>query len=93
MGRLTLKSKHRLLCGDSTNADDVARLMDGERADVLFTDPPYGMKLDTDYASISDQFDTKGKIYKNVAGDDSAFNPEPMLERFEAKQNFIWGAD
>lgn len=32
---------HRLACGDSTNADDVARVMRGERADAVVTDPPY----------------------------------------------------
>ena len=44
-GDLILLGDHRILCGDSTNVDDVARLMDGERADVLFTDPPYGISF------------------------------------------------
>lgn len=43
MGRLVLKSKHRLLCGDSTNRDHVERLMGGEMASFCFTDPPYGV--------------------------------------------------
>lgn len=33
---------HRLMCGDSTSIDDVNKLMDGEKADMVFTDPPYG---------------------------------------------------
>jgi len=36
---------HRLMCGDSTKREDVERLMDGQKADMVFTDPPYGISV------------------------------------------------
>lgn len=42
-GDLWLLGEHRLLCGDSTSAEDVGRLMDGGKADMLLSDPPYGV--------------------------------------------------
>lgn len=41
-GDVWLCGKHRVMCGDSTKAEDVARLMGGEKAQMVFTDPPYG---------------------------------------------------
>lgn len=45
-GDLYKLGNHRLLCGDSTNAQHVERLMSGEKADMVFTDPPYGIEYD-----------------------------------------------
>ena len=42
-GQIWQLGDHRLMCGDSTSAEDVARLMNGEKADMVFTDPPYGV--------------------------------------------------
>ena len=42
-GDVWLLGKHRLMCGDSTSLTDVERLMAGEKADMVFTDPPYGV--------------------------------------------------
>ena len=46
MGDIWNLGRHRLLCGDAQEADSFARLLDNERADLVFTDPPYNVKID-----------------------------------------------
>lgn len=88
---------HRLMCGDSTSAEDVALLMDGNKADMVFTDPPYGMGLNTDYSSMISRlgFVKGGEKYEQGKIDD--FNPEMIKNIFtcfdSVKEIFLWGGD
>ena len=86
-----------LMCGDSTNPEDVARLMGGEKADMVFTDPPYGMGLDTDYSSMKNKlrFKTIKSGNKYAKGVVDEFSPEMIKAclSLDARDVFLWGAD
>ena len=99
IGDVWILGNHRLMCGDSTSIDAVDKLMDGNKADVVFTDPPYGMFLDADYSDMSSKFKGSegGNKYDNVIGDHEDFDPlliETIFTNFSyCKEIFLWGAD
>ena len=82
---------HRLLCWDSTNIDHVEKLMNWEKADMVFTDPPYWMNLDTDYSDIYKNAKSKTKNHDKVIWDDVYFDPTFLLEL--SNEVFLWWAD
>lgn len=57
LGDVYQLGNHRLMCGDSTSITDVEKLMDGEKADMVFTDPPYGYNYQSNMREKSQKFD------------------------------------
>jgi hypothetical protein len=57
LGDLFEIGEHRLLCGDSTDSDAVTKLMDGQKADMVFTDPPYGVSYQSNFRTKTEKFD------------------------------------
>jgi len=98
-GDMWMLGDHKVLCGDATKKEDVERLMDGSKADMVFTDPPYGIDLDTDFSEIMEANPgkvglTQRKHYKKIIGDDKDFDPSVLLNVFQkVKEVFLWGGD
>lgn len=95
LGDLYILGNHRVLCGDSTKIEDVERLMDGKKADMVFTDPPYGV----DYSG-GIQFTKNGQVKKEqrdkLIADDSEniySGSIPMMAIFCDGPIYTWFAD
>ena len=89
IGDIYQLGNHRLMCGDSTSEEDVAKLMNGVKADMVFTDPPYGMNLDTDYSKMPGT----STHYKKVIGDDKEFDMTKIFKNIKSPIWYVWGAD
>jgi DNA modification methylase len=83
-GDLWILGNHRLLCGDSTNIQHVERLMDGKKADMVFTDPPYGM-------SYQSNMRTKSAKFAVIENDDKIISDWlPLATAYSSGFCFVW---
>jgi len=94
-GEVYQLGRHYLMCGDSTKIEDVEKLINGQKADMVFTDPPYGISLDSSYSGFPTGWENqqlKHKFEPSIKGDDKPFDATHLVN-FEAKEVFLWGAD
>jgi len=83
LGDVWLLGKHRVMCGDSTSIDAAERLMDGQKAGMVFTDPPYGVEYQSNMRTKSEKFDV-------LANDDQFLDITPIIEMFSTGWVFVW---
>jgi DNA modification methylase len=70
LGDIYILGNHRLMCGDSTSIDAVDKLMEGNKADMVFTDPPYGMSYGGGRAGAIGSNDGTVKKFGVIKNDD-----------------------
>ena len=89
-GDVWLLGKHRVMCGDSTSLDEVEKLMAGVKADMVFTDPPYGVDYDGGHA-------TEKRREKLQNDDDVNMYDLPVKNAFLASNDdaalYLWFSD
>jgi len=96
LGEIYQLGNHRLMCGDSTSIEAVDRLMDGQKADMVFTDPPYGISIVSDGGKVGGDSLAKTGDYAAVAGDDSidvAVKAIDVIKTLDADVEIIWGGN
>ena len=104
LGDLIEIGEHRLLCGDSTDSDQVAKLMNGDKADMVFTDPPYGISVvqgnkvvgDKGFGSVGGGKIVKSKTYSEIIGDDTTDTARDFYDTCVSlgfENYIIWGGN
>lgn len=107
-GDLITIGQHRLLCGDSTDVKDVEKVMNGEKADMVFTDPPYGISIvskssskvggggETKFGKVGGGKIVEAKTYSEIIGDDTTDTAKRFYNTCISlgMENFIiWGGN
>lgn len=96
VGDLWKLGNHRLICGDSTDAAVIDRLMNGTQADITMTDAPYGINVVNNDGEVGARFGVaeKGK-YKKIIADNSTDTAQKAFEvlRKVCQKIILWGGE
>ena len=93
LGQIWKLGEHRLMCGDSTDREQVERLMVGEKADMVFTDPPYGIGESGSKNHLRGKL-AKATQYEERGWDNKIPDKQAFDNMFEfSKEQIIWGGN
>lgn len=101
LGEVYQLGRHRLMCGDSTKIEDVEKLMDGNKADMVFTDPPYNVGLKYEEYKDNKTNEEYKQFISDYVGNGLAFAPTLVItpgksnehyyyNLFEIKDSMVW---
>lgn len=95
LGDLWQLGDHRLICGDSCDLDVIETLMGGEKMDMVFTDPPYGVNIVNDSGKVGADNLAKNGIYAPVIGDNTTETARKAYEIYRELCNriILWGGN
>ena len=103
LGEIYELGRHRVMCGDSTDKASVELLMDGEKANMVFTDPPYGIDVVSGTADGSKPFGSDGASnvveanqYSQIIGDDTTDSAKKHFElckELGITKYLLWGGN
>ena len=95
LGDVYKLGNHRLICGDSTDIAVIDRLMDGVKADMVFTDSPYGVNIVNDKGKVGADNLAKNGVYAPVIGDDTTETAQQAYDIYSqlCDKMILWGGN
>lgn len=96
LGDIYQLGNHRLMCGSSTDIDMVNKLIDNNKIDLVYTDPPYGINIVNDKGKVGAENLAKNRTYLEVKGDDTTETAQEFYNTCVAlgiEKFILWGGN